>query len=174
MELLKRLHHLTEESAEFVNCYARVDGMEHLLDKDDVMEEIIDIMQLLEFKYKNEQTGTKTAPSAPDTSKFTSVISGKIEHVENQTTFGHYGGSTVWSQFLKIGGGVDFNVRRKIIAEFNAKLSEILDRPAGTTSTIIYCDDGKIVIGQTYGTSWGGIGAYASGFESSWRPEPAK
>ncbi len=167
MKLLQELYYLTE--SKMVNALALNE-----MSTQDVLEEIADIMSELEQKYKSNETSSQTVKSAPDTSKFVEVKSGIIKLEKNVSTHSHYGGTTQWKVFLKIGGAVEPSIRKKIMSDFRNELSKLIDRPAGEESTVIYCDDAKVIVGTADGTSWGGVGAYKHRLESSWKPEAKK
>ena len=167
MKLLQELHALALNESAMVNANAK-----HDMSAADLIEEIHDIFVELEQKYKKHEVASTSIAAAPNSSMFRAAVGGMIKHEHNVTTHGHYGGATVWKEFLKLGGGVHSNVRSQIVKDFQHELSKLIDRPAGSESTVVYCSDAKVIIGQTSGTNWGGIGAYPHRFESKYRPEP--
>ena len=139
MKLLQELHAPNETA---VNANAKYD-----MSTADLIEQIHDIFDEPEEKYKKHEVASTSAPAAPNTSMYKVADSGMIKHEQNVTAYGNYGGAAVWEEFLKIGSNVRADVRSQIAKDFQRKLSKLIDRPAGSKDTVINCSDGMVIIG---------------------------
>ena len=119
------------------------------------------VMEKVAKKYKDSATKNSTVPAGPDTSKFKAHKSGMIEVEKNVTTHS-YGSSTVYLSFLKIGGNVDHKIFKACSDEIMKEAKKLVDEHSEsmTYTCSIFCDDKILVLGETDGTNWGGIGYY--------------
>jgi len=107
-------------------------------------------------KYQKHVAGTNSTPAGPDTSKFSATRSGMIAFEKDVTVHGNYYGSDRFYQnFVKIGGNVDYDIKKKMEAEFR----EWLATATGEANySYVTPDRYYIVVGDANGTNWGGYG----------------
>lgn len=128
------------------------------LDSDELVKHIQDMLKQAEKDAAKLKTASTSVPAGPDTSKFRAAKSGDVRLEKTVTVHGAYNSAVTYEQFLKIGGAIALDQRRKIDAEFLDKLAEYVDDVA-SENTHIKCDDGMTVsVRIMYGTNWGGIG----------------
>lgn len=119
------------------------------------------VMQKLVQVYSHLKVPNRTAPAAPDTTKFTASISGDISTGPIRTPGGTYSFPRNFPAFMKLGSGLDHTLRSDILENFYTEfLKETgIQLAQGTYYT---CADGnRFMIEKISGTNWGGFGLMA-------------
>jgi hypothetical protein len=119
------------------------------------------VMDSLAKKYQDKTAGNSSVPAGPDTSKFRAQKSGMIA-VEKKVSTHSYGSTTTYDTFLKIGGNVDHKIFKACSDEILKQAKKLVDEHSESMNYAcsIFCDDKILVLAETNGTNWGGIGFY--------------
>ena len=132
-----------------------------------ILSEVAKASKSMVEEYEEMQTEDSSVPSAPDTSKFRALKSGKISYMSNETIHGgHYGVNRHMSSGIKVGGGVDSSVHKdakdtiwKIFSKHQKKISGDSDHHIrirfGETK---YGPHYSLVFIATRGTAWSAYG----------------
>jgi hypothetical protein len=80
-----------------------------------ILSEIARASKSLVSKHEDEQTEDSSVPSAPDTSKFRALKSGKIEYMADETIHGgYYGVNKYMSSGVKVGSNIESSIHKDI------------------------------------------------------------
>lgn len=118
------------------------------------------IMKEIAGKFQNHTTDSKTVPSGPDTSKFSTSQKGMITYVSGiHIPGGMYGFDRVYQHFLKIGSAVGLKVEKEMKEEFLHRVSNLTEKGEFNEKEVLKTSDGiKIHFGTVDGSAWGGFG----------------
>lgn len=150
-----KLHTLLEAPAQKINV---ID-----MDADEFMKHMDLEMKKIADKYAHEVKQTSSRPAGPDTSKFRATVSGMIQVEHNVHVHGgQYGSPKTYKVFLKIGGGIDYKITKKIKEEVMDLVEELIDVPHNfKIPCTLYLDDQIVQMSEEDGSNWGGVGFYA-------------
>jgi hypothetical protein len=126
-------------------------------------------------KYRGKEAAASSSPSGPNTSKFTAVHSGMIEHKRNLSVAReHPFRPDSFDHFIKIGSNVDSETRQNIVKDIHSGLKKLghksvnykgesnddLGNHKSEFMRTIDKKGDKHEIKKTSGSSWGGIGIH--------------